>query len=267
MLQRHGPAGAPRLRPQAPRRPRRPAPGRGRGQHAAAARLDRGHRDAAGRGRAAAPEDDADRQRARHAAGRHDRAHPRRRAARSPRCAARRTRRASTPTPASTSSSPRAARAAATAARSARSCCGRRSSRRSRRCPVLAAGGIGSGAADRRRARARLPGRVVGFAVADGRGVREHAGAAGRVRQGELAATPCAAGRSPASRAACCATTGPTRGRRRATPSRSACRCSTWSRAWRSPRRTATPTRPSTSRSTRSVRSSASSRRSRRPRP
>ena len=94
--------------------------------------------------------------------------------------------------------------------------------------PVLAAGGIGSGAADRRGARARLPGRVVGFAVADGRGVREHPGAAGRLREGEQSATPCAAVRSPASRAACCATTGPRRGRPRATRSRSACRCSTW---------------------------------------
>jgi NAD(P)H-dependent flavin oxidoreductase YrpB (nitropropane dioxygenase family) len=36
--------------------------------------------------------------------------------------------------------------------------------------------------------------------------------------------------RGPASPAACSATTGPRPGRRRATPSRSACRCSSWSR-------------------------------------
>ena len=51
-------------------RPRRPAGRRGRGQLAQAARLDRGHRHAAGRDRAAAPEDGADRQRPRHAAAR-----------------------------------------------------------------------------------------------------------------------------------------------------------------------------------------------------
>ncbi len=239
----HGAPGAPRLRPQDPRRPRRARSPERRGQRAAAARLDRGDRHPAGRGRAAAPEGDADRQRARHPAAGHDRAHPRRRAARSPRCAARRTRPASTPTPASTSSSPRAARAAATAARSARSCCGRRWSRRSRPVPVLAAGGIGSGAADRRGAGARRAGRVDRLAVADGRGGREHPGPAGRLRQGHAAATPCAAGRSPASRAACCATTGPRRGRTRTTRSRSACRCSTWCPAWPSPPPTSTPTR------------------------
>ena len=61
-------------------------------------------------------------------------------------------------------------------------------------------------------------------------------------------------------------TTGPRPGRTRTTRSRSACRCSTWCPAWRSPPRTSTPTRASTSRSTRSARSSASSPRSRRPR-
>ena len=67
--------------------------------------------------------------------------------ARSPRCAVRRPRRASTPTPESTSSSPRAARRADTAARSARSCCGRRSSRRSRR--YLCSRRVASAAASR----------------------------------------------------------------------------------------------------------------------
>ena len=47
-----------------------------RQRHPAAAGLDRGDRHPPGRGRAQAPEDDADRQRARHAAGRDDRAHP-----------------------------------------------------------------------------------------------------------------------------------------------------------------------------------------------
>ena len=56
------------------------------------ARLDRGHRHPAGRGRPAPPEGGADRQRPRHPAAGRDRPHPRRRAARSPRCAARRTR-------------------------------------------------------------------------------------------------------------------------------------------------------------------------------
>ena len=56
-----------------------------------------------------------------------------------------RTRRASTPPPASTSSSPRAVRPAATAVTSARSCCGREVVKAVAPVPVLAAGGIGSG--------------------------------------------------------------------------------------------------------------------------
>ena len=124
----------------------------------------------------------------------------------------------------------------------------RRPLRRGRLDRALAAGGqggrAGAGArrrrdrqrrADRRRARARLPGRVVGFAVADGRGVREHAGAAGHLREGLVArhraepfvhrqAVPHAAQRLDRGL-----------GEPRATPTRSACRCSTWCRAWRSP--------------------------------
>ena len=78
MLQDMVPAGPPRLRPQAAGRPRRAGRARGRGELAPAARLDRGDGDAAGRGRAAPPEDDAHRQRPRHAAAGHDRPHPRR---------------------------------------------------------------------------------------------------------------------------------------------------------------------------------------------
>ena len=157
----HGPAGPPRLRPQAAQRPRRPD-ARGRGQLAAAARLDRGHRDAAGRDRVAAPEDDADRQRAGYAPGRHDRAHPRRGSQGRgavrlavPGAQARRRR-------ASTSSSPRVARAVVTAARSARSCCGRRSSRRWRRCRCSRP--VGSAAARRSRRRSRSDARARGRA-------------------------------------------------------------------------------------------------------
>ena len=58
-------------------RPRRAGRGQRRGR-VPAARLDRGDGHPAGRGRAAAPEGDADRQRARHPAGGHDQAHPRR---------------------------------------------------------------------------------------------------------------------------------------------------------------------------------------------
>ena len=117
---------------------------------------------------------------------------------------------------------------------------------------------------DRRGAGPRLPGRVVRLAVADGRGVGEHPRAAADLRRRHLAghraqplvhrqAVPHAPQRLDRGV-----------GDRRATPSRSACRCSTWCRAWPSRPPTATPTSPSTSRSTRSARSSASSRRSRR---
>ena len=131
----------------------------------------------------AAPEDDADRERARHPAGRGHGPHPRRgpqgrgavRLA-VPGAQARRRRRRHHHRPGRR---------------------GRRSLRRGRLDRPVAAGRQGGRAgpgarrgrhrqrrADRRRARARLPGRVVGFAVADGRGVREHAGAAGHVHQG-----------------------------------------------------------------------------------
>ena len=79
------------------------------------------------------PEGAAHRQRARHAAGRRDRARSTSPAGWSPRCAAPSSRRARTRRPASTSSSRRAPRAAATPARSAASCCGPRSSTRWRR--------------------------------------------------------------------------------------------------------------------------------------
>ncbi len=91
-----------------------------------AARLDGRHRDAAGRRRAEAPEGEADRERARHAAEGRDRPHPRERAGWWPRSAAAPTRRVRTRRRASTSSSRRAPRAAATPARSAAWCCGRR---------------------------------------------------------------------------------------------------------------------------------------------
>ena len=161
MLQDDGAAAAPRLRQEAPGRPRR-AHRRRRLERPAAARLDRGDRHPAGRGRAAAPQGHPDRQRAGHPAGRHDRPHPRHPAARSPRCAARPPRPASTPTPTSTSSSPRAARAAATAARSARSCCGRRWSRRSRRdrCWPPAASAAATRSPPRWRWDARVAGRA-----------------------------------------------------------------------------------------------------------
>ena len=79
--------------------------------------------------------------------------------------------------------------------------------------PVLAAGGIGSGRADRRRAGTGRAGRVDRLAVADGRGSRAHRRFSSRPTPRRPAATPCAAGRSPASRPACCATTGPRPGR------------------------------------------------------
>ena len=95
--------------------------------------------------------------------------------------------------------------------------------------------------ADRRCAGPRRAGRVDRFAVGDGRGVRAHPGSARRLRQGlqprhrpqpvlHRQAGPDAA-----------ATTGPRRGRTRTTPSRSACRCSTWCPAWPSPPLTSTP--------------------------
>ena len=214
----------------------------------------------------AAPEDDADRERARHPTGRGDRPHPRRRP------------------------QGRGAVRLAVPGAQARGCGrrhhhrpgrrGRRSLRRGRLHRALAAGGEGGRAgararrgrdrqrrADRGRARARLPGRVVGLAVADGRGVREHSRPAGRLRQGGVArhrAQPLVH-RQALPHA-------PQRLDRRVVDAgqpraRSACRCSTWCRASRSRRRTATRTRPSTSRSTRSARWSGSSRRSRRPRP
>ena len=186
-----------------------------------------------------------------------DRAHPRPRAARSPRCAARRTRRASTRTPASTSSSPRAARAAATPARSARSCCGRRWSRRSRRFPVLAAGGIGSG-------------QQIAAALALGaQGVwtgslwltveeAENTPAQQQRYSRRPAATPCAAARSPASRPHAAQRLDRGLGEPgQPEAARHAAAVHGVRDGGRRPR-TSTPTRPSTSRSTRSARSSAS---------
>ena len=264
MLQDMVPAGPPRLRPQAPQRPRR-ADARGRGQLAEAARLDRGHRDAAGRDRAAHPKmtlianalgtPPPDMIEHIHAEGRKV---------------------------AALCGSPYQARKHADADVDI----------------IIAQGGEGGGhcgevgsivlwpqvvkevaprpgargrrhrqrRADRRGPRARMPGRVVGFAVVDGRGVREHAGAAGHLHRRPPRATPCAAGRSPASRAACCkqrldrGVGGP--GQPRAARHAAAVHGVGHGRRRRP---TAIPTSPSTSRSTRSARSSASSRRSRRP--
>ena len=119
----------------------------------------------------------------------------------------------STPRPMSTSSSPKAAKAAGTAVRWARSCCGPRLSKRSRpgRCwpPAVSAAATRSP-----RPGDGLPRRLDGIAVADGRGGREHPGSAGRLRQ-PPAATPFAAGPSPANPAACFATIGLRPGRPR----------------------------------------------------
>ncbi len=109
--------------------------------------------------------------------------------------------------------------------------------------PVLAAGGIGSGQQIAAALALGGAGRMDRLAVADGRGIIEHPGPAGRHTSRRAAATPSAAVRSPASRPGCCATTGPRPGRRRTTRSRSACRCSTWFPAWPCVLRTDTPTR------------------------
>ena len=94
-------------------------------------------------------------------------------------------------------------------------------------------------------------GRVDRVAVADGRGSRDAAVAAGRAPRRAPAATPFARAAGPASRAACSAATGPRRGSRPTTPSRSACRCSSWSPAKRWPGPRSTPTRRPASASTR----------------
>ena len=86
--------------------------------------------------------------------------------------------------------------------------------------PVLAAGGIGSRRADRRRAGHRRPGRVGRLAVADRRGGRPPPGpeaAAARRHVPRHRAQPLA---SPASRAACSATTGPRPGSAATPPTR-----------------------------------------------
>ena len=95
--------------------------------------------------------------------------------------------------------------------------------------PVLAAGGIGSG---QQIAAALALGAQGAWTGSQWLMVEEAENTAVQqagLRQGRAAATPCAAGRSPASPRACCATTGPRRGKhRKTTRSRSACRCSTW---------------------------------------
>ena len=195
-----------------------PTPG-GRGQHRSSCSAGpRPPRPRRSRSRSGTTEDDADRQRARHAAARHDRAHPRRgpQGRRALRLAVPGA--ASTPTPASTSSSPRAARAAATAATSARSCCGRRWSKAVAPVPVLAAGGIGSGAQIAAALALGCQGAWSGsqwlmVEESENTPVQQDTYVQGRRR-----ATRCGAARSPASRAACCATTGPTRGRRPGSP-------------------------------------------------
>ena len=177
------PAGAPGVRQEDPGRPRC-ADGAQRRRRVATAGLDRGHRHPAGRGRAEAPEDDTDRQRAGHPPGRDDQAHPRRRAARSRRCAVRRRRPASTPTPASTSSSPRAARPVGTAVRSARSCCGRRWSRRSHRCRCWRPAASAAASRSPRRWRSGAQGAWTGSQWVMVEESRAHRAAARGLRQG-----------------------------------------------------------------------------------
>ena len=72
--------------------------------------------------------------------------------------------------------------------------------------------------ADRRRARDGRAGRVDRLALAHRGGSRRAAGAERRLSRRRPARTRCARARSPASRAACCATTGPRRGRRPDSP-------------------------------------------------
>jgi NAD(P)H-dependent flavin oxidoreductase YrpB (nitropropane dioxygenase family) len=104
--------------------------------------------------------------------------------------------------------------------------------------PVLAAGGVGTGA-DRRRARDGCAG-VDGLSARRERG-RRAAGADRVARRPRAGHGPLAlVDRQPA---ACCGTTGPTRGRGRIRPGRSACRSSSWSPGTQSRAAIATPTR------------------------
>ena len=97
---------------------------------------------------------------------------------------------------------------------------------------VLAAGGIGSGPADRRRARARRRRRVDGLVLADDVGVLRSAPAtrcSGRWSR-PARTRPCARASTAASRPGCSRRSGPRRGPRPARPTRCRCRCRTcWS--------------------------------------
>ena len=73
----------------------------------------------------------------------------------------------------------------------------------------------------------RCPGRVAGFAVADDGGERLEPGGARRPTSTRPRRTRCGHAATPASRRACSATRGPTHGRTRTDPARSACRCRT----------------------------------------
>ena len=267
MLRRHGAAGAPRLRQEDPR-PTTACPLTDEDNESTLQLLGWTEATATPQVEVAlqAPEDDADRQRARHPAGGHDRAHPRRgpQGRRAVRLAV--ARRASTPTPASTSSSPRAARPAGTAARSARSCCGRRWSRRSRRFPVLAAGGIGSGQQIAAALALGAQGAWTGsqwlmVEEAENTPVQQAAyveGGQPRHRPQPLVHRQAAPG--------CCSNDWTEAWENPDNPEAARDAAAVHGvRAWPSPPRTSTRTRPSTSRSTRSARSSASSPRSRRP--
>ena len=91
--------------------------------------------------------------------------------------------------------------------------------------PVLAAGGIGNG---RQVASALAMGAQGAWTGSLWLTVEEAdvpAGADADLRRGDAATTPCGRGRSPASRAACCATTGPRPGRASSRPAPCRCRC------------------------------------------
>ena len=89
--------------------------------------------------------------------------------------------------------------------------------------------------ADRRRPGPGRPGRVGRLAVAHGRGGRTCRRRSSSSCSTPRRATPCAAARSPASRAACSRRLDRGVGAARTPPTRCRCRCSTWSRATASP--------------------------------